>query len=114
MEKVALSHLPNPVSLEGREQVTLPHIPGETLGEYLTRADITLTDAVPVVVYRNDDRVEGDWRALCLSQGDQVVIRAAVKGKGVAQVVGAIAVIAVSVFLHRCWQRQGWARWPHH
>ncbi|WP_434359926.1 host specificity factor TipJ family phage tail protein [Parasalinivibrio latis] len=99
MEKVALSHLPNPVSLDGREQVTLPYIPGETLGEYLIRAGITVTDAVPVVVYRNDVRVEGDWRAVCLSQGDQVVIRAAVKGKTVAQVVGAIAVIAVSVFL---------------
>jgi predicted phage tail protein len=76
-----VSH-PHPLVGDGRELCYAEFVPGETLGDYVIRNNISIP-SYGVHVWHNGYKVPGKlWRRLIPRNGDQVVIRAALHGGG--------------------------------
>lgn len=97
-QAVQAAYLPHPLTTAGRQVLAVPAKRNETLGGYLQRLGIEV-DKAPHAIFVNDQPQGDGWRRCRLKRGDQIVVRAVVRGGGGGgnKVMRTVAMVAVMV-----------------
>lgn len=101
-QAVRAAYLPHPLTTAGRQVYTLPPKRNETLGGYLRRLGIEV-DTHPHAILVNGHALGEAWAKYRLRKGDQILIRAVVRGGGgggnkVLRTVAMIALVVAAVY----------------
>jgi hypothetical protein len=94
-----LTYCPHPIlAAEGRQLIYVPYVEGETIGRYLDRVGIRMTDA-PAVLMVNGQRVPSElWHMARPKPGTTITLRVQLEGGGDSNPIAAIAMIALAIF----------------
>lgn len=98
-QAVRAAYLPHPLTTDGRQVYTEPPKRNETLGGYLRRLGIEV-DTHPHAIMVNGRTLGEAWAKYRLRKGDQILIRAVVRGGGgggSGKVLRTVALVAIAV-----------------
>jgi len=98
-QAVRAAYLPHPLTTDGRQVYTEPPKRNETLGGYVRRLGIEV-DTHPHSILVNGRALGEAWAKYRLRKGDQILIRAVVRGGGgggSGKVLRTVALVAIAV-----------------
>ena len=98
-QAVRAAYLPHPLTTDGRQVYTEPPKRNETLGRYVRRLGIEV-DTHPHAILVNGRALGEAWATYRLRKGDQILIRAVVRGGGgggSGKVLRTVALVAIAV-----------------
>ena len=98
-QAVRAAYLPHPLTTDGRQVYTEPPKRNETLGGYLRRLGIEV-DTHPHAILVNGRALGEAWAKYRLRKGDQILIRAVVRGGGgnAGKVLRTVALVAIAIY----------------